>query len=142
MKEVIDINLLADEKNEVAALFNKEAMNQYEEQIVAVPVDYFNSFPEKLIAKIQAKKKPSLILTFNKLSIAAAIMILLVGSYFFVNKYNNSANDTVAIHEIPTAELDAYVSNNEWIADAEIQTEINKLGLNLDSDDKSKDSID
>ena len=142
MKEEIDINLLADEKNEVAALFNKEAIKQFEEQIGTVPADYFNSFSEKIVTKIQAKKKPSLILTFNKLSIAASIMILLVGSYFFVNKYNDNANDAIAIHEIPTAELDAYVSNNEWIADAEIQTEINKLGLNLDSDNKSKDSID
>jgi hypothetical protein len=142
MKEANDINLLAEEKNQVAALFNKEAMNQYEEQIGTVPADYFNSFPEKLVAKIQAKKKPSLILQLNKLSIAAAIMLLLVGSYFFVNKYNNSANNAVAIHEIPTSELDAYVSNNDWIVDAEMQTEINKLGLNLDSDNKSKDSID
>jgi hypothetical protein len=142
MKEANDINLLAEEKNEVAALFNREAIKQFEEQIGTVPADYFNSFSEKIVTKIQVKKKPSLILQLNKLSIAAAIMILLVGSYFFVNKYNNSANNAVAIHEIPTAELDAYVSNNDWIVDAEMQTEINKLGLNLDSDNKSKDSID
>ncbi len=142
MKEANDINLLAEEKNEVTALFNKEAMTQFEEQISMVHADYFNSFPEKLVAKIQVKKKPSLILKLNKLSIAAAIMILLVGSYFFVNKYNNNANNAVAIHEIPTVELDAYVSNNEWMADAEMQIEINKLGLNLESDTKSKDSID
>jgi hypothetical protein len=69
-------------------------------------------------------------------------LVLFVGSYFFVNKYKSSSYTAVAIHEIPTVELDTYVSNNEWIVDAEMQTEINKLGLNLESDNKSKDSID
>ena len=54
----------------------------------------------------------------------------------------DNSNKSIAIHEIPTAELDSYVSNNEWMADAEMQIEINKLGLNLDTDNKSKDSID
>ena len=55
---------------------------------------------------------------------------------------DNINNTSIAIHEIPTAELDSYVSNNEWMADAEMQTEFNKLGLNLDIDIRSKDSID
>jgi predicted house-cleaning NTP pyrophosphatase (Maf/HAM1 superfamily) len=48
---------------------------------------------------------------------------------------------TIAIHEIPTAEIDSYVSNNEWMDDAEMQMEINNVGLNLDIDNSSKDSI-
>jgi hypothetical protein len=70
MKEANDINFLAEEKNEVTALFNKEAIIQFEEQISMVPANYFNTFPEKIVPKIQVKKKPSLLMQLNKLSIA------------------------------------------------------------------------
>jgi hypothetical protein len=59
-----------------------------------------------------------------------------------VSTYYINNTSTIAIHEIPTVEIDAYVSNNEWMADAEMQMEINKIGLNLDVDNSSKDSID
>jgi hypothetical protein len=47
----------------------------------------------------------------------------------------------IAIHEIPTAEIDLYVSNNEWMNEADMEMEINNIGLNLDIDNSSKDSI-
>lgn len=140
MLEHNDISSLDQEKNEVQALFNQESIDQFEKQVSNVPENYFEHFAENVFTKIQEKKKPSLFIRFSKLSVAASIIFIVVGSYFVVSKYNNN-NAAIAIHEIPTAELDAYVSNNEWITYPEIQTEINSIGLNLEEDNSSKDSI-
>ncbi|MEY4332888.1 MAG: hypothetical protein RLZZ196_1626 [Bacteroidota bacterium] len=141
MSEQNNISAIKEEKNEVQALFNQESIDQFEKQVSTVPENYFEQFSENILTKIQEQKKPSLLIRFGKLSVAAAILFLVIGSYFVVTQYNMNDVTTIAIHEIPTAELDAYVSNNEWMTDAEMQTEINNVGLNLDIENSSKDSI-
>ncbi len=141
MSEQNNISSIDQEKNEVQALFNQESIDQFEKQVNTVPENYFEQFSENILTKIQEKNKNSLLIRFGKLSVAAAILFLVIGSYFVVTQYNMNDVTTIAIHEIPTAELDAYVSNNEWMTDAEMQTEINNVGLNLDIENSSKDSI-
>lgn len=141
MSEQNNISAIKEEKNEVQALFNQESIDQFEKQVSTVPENYFEQFSENILTKIQEKKKPSILIRFGKLSVAAAILFLVIGSYFVVTQYNMNDVTTIAIHEIPTAELDAYVSNNEWMTDAEMKTEINNVGLNLDIENSSKDSI-
>lgn len=142
MSEQNNISSLDQEKKEVQALLNQQAVAEFEMQINTVPENYFEQFSENIIFTIQKKKKPSLLIRLSKLSVAAAILFLVAGSYFLVSTYYLNNASTIAIHEIPTIEIDAYVSNNEWMADAEMQMEINKIGLNLDVDNSSKDSID
>jgi hypothetical protein len=141
MSEQNNISAIKEEKNEVQALFNQESIDQFEKQVSTVPENYFEQFSENILTKIQEQKKPSLLIRFGKLSVAAAILFLVIGSYFVVTQYNMNDVTTIAIHEIPTAELDAYVSNNEWMTDTEMQMEINNIGLNLDIENSSKDSI-
>ncbi len=142
MSEQNNISSLDQEKKEVQALLNQQAVAEFEMQINTVPENYFEQFSENIIFTIQKKKKPSLLIRLSKLSVAAAILFLVAGSYFIVSTYYINNASTIAIHEIPTVEIDSYVSNNEWMADAEMQMEINKIGLNLDVDNSSKDSID
>ena len=142
MSEQNNISSLDQEKKEVKALLNQQTVAEFEMQINTVPENYFEQFSENIVFTIQKKKKPSLLIRLSKLSVAAAILFLVAGSYFIVSTYYISDASTIAIHEIPTVEIDSYVSNNEWVADAEIQMEINKIGLNLDVDNSSKDSID
>lgn len=142
MSEQNNISSLDQEKKEVEALLNQQAVAEFEMQINTVPENYFEQFSENIVFTIQKKKKPSLLIRLSKLSVAAAILFLVTGSYFIVSTYYISNVTTIAIHEIPTVEIDAYVSNNEWMADAEMQMEINNIGLNLDVDNSSKDSID
>jgi predicted dinucleotide-binding enzyme len=142
MSEQKNISSLDQEKKEVEALLNQQAVAEFEIQINTVPENYFEQFSENIVFTIQKKKKPSLLIRLSKLSVAAAILFLVAGSYFLVSTYYINNTSTIAIHEIPTVEIDAYVSNNEWMADAEMQMEINKIGLNLDVDNSSKDSID
>ncbi len=129
------------EKEIVQNIFSKESIHSFEEQVNTVPENYFEQFPTRVLSKIQQKKKPTLIVQLGRLSIAAAFIIIIAGAYF-LNANNTIEKTSIALHEIPTEEIDSYVSNNEWMADAEMQTEFNKLGLNLDIDIRSKDSID
>jgi hypothetical protein len=129
------------EKEIVQNIFSKESIHSFEEQVNAVPENYFEQFPTMVLSKIQQKKKPTLIVQLGRFSIAAAFIIIIAGAYFF-NANNTIEKTSIALHEIPTEEIDSYVSNNEWMADAEMQTEFNKLGLNLDIDIRSNDSID
>jgi hypothetical protein len=128
-----------EEEKQLEAIINKANFTSFEEQIATVPTNYFEQFPAGVLHSIQ-KGKTSSIISLGRLSIAAAVLFIVAGSYFFITK-DNINNTSIAIHEIPTAELDSYVSNNEWMADAEMETEINKLGLNLDEETLSKDSI-
>ena len=141
MSEQNNISSLDQEKKEVQALLNQQAVAEFEMQINTVPENYFEQFSENIVFTIQKKKKPSLLIRLSKLSVAAAILFLVTGSYFIVSRYYISNVTTIAIHEIPTVEIDSYVFNNEWMADAEMQMEINNIGLNLDVDNSSKDSI-
>jgi hypothetical protein len=141
MSEQNNISAIKEEKNEVQALFNQESIDQFEKEVSTVPENYFEQFSENILTRIQEKKKPSLLIRFSKLSVAAAILFLVIGSYFVVTQYNMNDVTTIAIHEIPNEEIDSYVSNNEWMADAEMQMEINNIGLNLNIDNASKDSI-
>jgi hypothetical protein len=141
MSEQNKISTIEEEKNEVHALFHQQSIAEFEKQVNTVPENYFEQFSENILTRIQEKKKSSLLIRFGKLSVAAAILFLVIGSYFVVTQYNMNDVTTIAIHEIPSAEIDSYVSNNEWMDDAEMQMEINNVGLNLDIDNSSKDSI-
>ncbi len=141
MSEQNKISTIEAEKNEVHALFHQQSIAEFEKQVNTVPENYFEQFSENILARIQEKKKPSLLIRFGKLSVAAALLFLLIGSYFVANKYKTNDTNAIAINEIPTTEIDTYVSNNEWMADAELQMEINNVGLNFDIDNASKDSI-
>jgi hypothetical protein len=141
MSEQHKISTIDEEKNEVHALFHQQSIAEFEKQVNTVPVNYFEQFSENILFTIQEQKKPSLLIRFGKLSVAAAILFLVIGSYFVVSQYNMNDVTTIAIHEIPTAEIDLYVSNNEWMNEADMEMEINNIGLNLDIDNSSKDSI-
>ena len=132
---------MQEEEEIVQNIFSKESIHSFEEQLNTVPANYFEQFPTNVLSRIQQKKKPALIVQLGKLSIAAIFLIIIAGAYFF-NANNTLEKTSIALHEVPTEEIDSYVSNNEWMADAEMQTEFNKLGLNLDIDITSKDSID
>ncbi|MFM1756021.1 MAG: hypothetical protein RL621_954 [Bacteroidota bacterium] len=141
MSEQHKISTIDEEKNKVHALFHQQSIAEFEKQVNTVPANYFDQFSENIVITIQEQKKPSLLIRFGKLSVAAAILFLVIGSYFVVSQYNMNDVTTIAIHEIPTAEIDLYVSNNEWMNEADMEMEINNIGLNLDIDNSSKDSI-
>ena len=133
---------MQEEKDIIENLFTKTSIKSFEEQIKTVPENYFDQFPAQLLTKVHQKKKPSMIIQLGSLSIAAAFLLIVAGSYFWTSINNTKENTSIAIHEISTEEIDSYVSNNEWMVDAEMQSEINKLGLNLEENNQSKDSID
>ena len=132
---------MQEEKEIIQNIFSKESIHAFEEQVNAVPENYFEEFPIALVSRIQEKKKPNLIIQLGRISIAAALIMIIAGVYLF-NSKNSKETTSIALHEVPSEEIDSYVSNNEWMVDAEMQSEINKLGLNLEENNQSKDSID
>jgi predicted PurR-regulated permease PerM len=123
------------------AIFSKELLHDREDKIVKVPNDYFESFPSLMLEKIKSKRKPAIIFTIGRIAAAAAVLLIVVSTYLYIQSNNiNDTQNRIAINEIPTSELDAYVNNYEWVMEAELQNEINSIGINFENKKLSKDS--
>ena len=68
------------------------------EETFTVPQGYFESFPDKLINKIHQHQKPQIVrISFGKrLMLAAAVMIVLVVSWFSIKLYAPTNTDFLA----------------------------------------------
>ena len=142
-KTPIDSTLEAD-KAMIEQLLSKDLLSQFDTAMKEVPAGYFEQFPETILLKIKSAEKPKAAKLFNigRWSMAAAVLLIIASTFIFIQK-SKTENQiaTIAIHEIPTAEIDAYVNSNEWIAEVDIQNEINKIETNLEAGPLSKDSI-
>jgi len=144
-KEVMEnkeqIKEIEDDKALVEALLSESVLIDFNKKQQETPSYYFERFPDDLLMKIKAQQKPVPVFHIGKMAVAAAVIFLVATTYFFIEKSNqNLQKESIALHEIPTAELDSYVNNNEWVAEAELQNEINNLGINFESNNLSKDS--
>lgn len=141
--EPID-STLKEDKAMMEQLLSTEALSQFDAAMHEVPAGYFEQFPESILLKIKATAKPTSakFFTIGRLSMAAAVLLIIASTFIFVQK-NKTDNQiaTIAIHEIPISEMEAYVNNNEWIADVDVQSEINKIETNFETGSLSKDSI-
>lgn len=142
-KTPIDSTLEAD-KAMTEQLLSKDLLSQFDTAMKEVPAGYFEQFPETILLKIKSAEKPKAAKLFSigRWSMAAAVLLIIASTFIFIQK-SKTENQiaTIAIHEIPTAEIDAYVNSNEWIAEVDIQNEINKIETNLEDGSLSKDSI-
>ncbi len=142
-KSPID-STLAEDKAMIEQLLSKEALIQFDAHMNEVPTGYFEHFPESILLKIQSAEKPKTakLFTIGRLSMAAAILLIIASTFIFVQKNKlDSPLASIAINEIPTSEMEAYVNSNEWIAEVDVQSEINKIETNFETNPLSKDSI-
>ena len=145
MEQEYTKSALTADKALIESILSKEALMQFESNIQKVPDAYFDQFSDSLFDRIKKTKQTSSakIFSLGSLSIAATVLLIMVSGYFLVQK-NRVLNDqiaVIAIHEIPIAEIDDYISNNEWIAEVDVQNEINKIETNFETSNMSKDSI-
>ncbi len=144
MKNDTIVSTLEEEKALLEQLLSKEALSEFDAHVKEVPAGYFEQFPDAILLKIKAAKKPTSakLFTIGSISMAAAVLLIIASTFIFVQRNKTDSQiATIAIHEIPTSEMEAYVNNNEWIAEVDIQTEINKIETNLETSSLSKDSI-
>jgi hypothetical protein len=72
---------------------------------------------------------------WGQLAIAASFFTVVALTYIRIesNRQKNEVATTITIQDIATTEIEAYVKDNEAIAEIDWQTEINKEGSNLEA---------
>ena len=121
------------------------------------PLNYFESFPDQLMNRIESEKRqklekknakifflPSFMQPLNRLAIAAAFIIVVGGSFIFLNNSVSKktqagivAND-ISIQELSNEEIESYVDANEWIAEIDVQAQMQKENAKLSTLDEKQ----
>ena len=150
-------NSLEQDRAWAESLLNKQSLSQLNASMTEVPVHYFESFPDKLMSKIanerleKLEKKnakifflPSFMQPINRWAVAAAFIIIVGGSFIFLNNSVSKkiqapivAND-ISLQELSSEEIESYVDANEWIAEIDVQAQMQKENLRLSSLDEKQ----
>jgi predicted house-cleaning NTP pyrophosphatase (Maf/HAM1 superfamily) len=139
------------------SLLNKQNLSQFNLSTTEAPLNYFESFPDQLMNRIESEKRqklekknakifflPSFMQPLNRLAIAAAFIIVVGGSFIFLNNSVSKktqagivAND-ISIQELSNEEIESYVDANEWIAEIDVQAQMQKENSKLSSLDEKQ----
>ena len=150
-------NSLEQDRAWAESLLNKQSLSQLNASMTEVPVHYFESFPDKLMSRIanerleKLQKKnakifflPSFMQPMNRWAVAAAFIIIVGGSFIFLNNatYKKIESSMVAsninLQEISIEEIETYVDANEWIAEIDVQAQMQKENAKLSSLDEKQ----
>jgi hypothetical protein len=134
-----------DMENESISKGLEAALKSFESKTNQVPVGYFDQFEFALMEKIKAEgqvpQKTRILSIFSnqkKYLVAASLVLAIATGYLYFNKTEN-INDAVAkvetidIETLPDELIEAYVNNNELIAEVEWNSAIEATGTNLTS---------
>jgi len=150
-------NSLEQDRAWAESLLNKQSLSQFNASKIKAPLNYFESFPDQLMSRIEAEKRqkmkkknakifflPSFMQPLNRLAIAAAFIIVVGGSFIFLNNSVSKktqapivAND-ISLQELSSEEIESYVDANEWIAEIDVQAQMQKENLRLSSLDEKQ----
>jgi len=132
-------------ENESISKGLEEALKSFESKTKQVPVGYFDQFEHDLMQKIkeeaQAPQKAHIVslLTNQKMYlVAASLLFAIVTGSILMNKAENTSDsiakvETIDIETLPDELIEAYVNNNELVAEVEWNTAIEATGTNLTS---------
>ena len=150
-------NSLEQDRAWAESLLNKQNLSQLNTSTTEAPLNYFESFPDQLMNRIESEKRqklekknakifflPSFMQPLNRLAIAAAFIIVVGGSFIFLNNSVSKktqagivAND-ISIQELSNEEIESYVDANEWIAEIDVQAQMQKENSKLSSLDEKQ----
>ena len=150
-------NSLEQDRAWAESLLNKQSLSELNASKTEAPIHYFESFPEKLMNRIEAEKRqkmekknakifflPSFMQPLNRLAIAAAFIIVVGGSFIFLNNSVSKktqagivAND-ISLQELSNEEIESYVDANEWIAEIDVQAQMQKENVKLSTLDEKQ----
>lgn len=130
-------------ENESISKALEEALKSFEAKTKQLPAGYFDQFELDLMQKIKAEKqapqKARIVTLFSKQQkylVAASLLFAIATGYLFFNKTENT-NDSIAkvetidIETLPDELIEAYVNNNELVAEVEWNSAIEAVGTNL-----------
>lgn len=133
-------DLLKQDQQWVESIIEKDHLNRFNSTNTDAPINYFESFPDRLMQRIQMEKnnhtKPSLFKMFflqpyGKIAVAASFILIVAGTYL-LNTANKAKTVTVSIQEISIDEMKNYVNNNEAIAELDFDYVIKKESASLE----------
>ncbi len=150
-------NSLEQDRAWAESLLNKQSLSELNASKTEAPIHYFESFPEKLMNRIESEKRqkiekknakifflPSFMQPLNRLAIAAAFIIVVGGSFIFLNNSVSKktqasivAND-ISLQELSNEEIESYVDANEWIAEIDVQAQMQKENVKLSTLDEKQ----
>jgi len=130
-------------ENESISKGLEEALKSFDTKTKQLPAGYFDQFELDLMQKIKAqkqgpKKAPivTLFLEHKKYLVAASLLFGIVTVSLFLNKAENTNDsivkvETIEIENLPDELIEAYVNNNELVAEVEWNSAIEAVGTNL-----------
>jgi hypothetical protein len=138
-----DMNDINDMENESISKALEEALKSFETKTKQVPAGYFDQFELDLMQKIktekQAPQKARIVTLFSnqkKYLVAASLLFAIATGYLFFNKAENTTTqiakvEIINIETLPDELIEAYVNNNELVAEVEWNSAIETVGTNL-----------
>ncbi len=150
-------NSLEQDRAWAESLLNKQSLSELNASKIDAPFNYFESFPDQLMSRIESEKRqkiekknakifflPSFMQPMNRWAVAAAFIIVVGGSFIFLNNSVSKktqapvvAND-ISLQELSSEEIESYVDANEWIAEIDIQAQMQKENSKLSSLDEKQ----
>ena len=119
----------------------EKALERFKAKNDEVPQGYFDQFELELMRKIQsqnhAPKQANIISLFakqKKYLVAASLLFAVATGYLFYNQPTTtsiSTNEMVQIESLPDEVIEAYVDNNELVAEVEWNSAIESAGASI-----------
>jgi hypothetical protein len=134
-----------DKENESISKGLEEVLKSFESKTKQVPAGYFDQFELDLMGKIKAEEQTpqkarivSLLSNQKKFLVAASLLFAIVTGSLFMNKAENTTAPIakvamIDIETLPDELIEAYVNNNELVAEVEWNSAIEAAGNNLTS---------
>jgi len=143
MEHLMEKDSLEQDQQWVESIVKKDHLNRFNLTNTDAPFNYFETFPDQIMKRIQLEKnyntntsavKIFFINHYAKMAVAASFIILIVGAYMFNNTtMKMEPLTTVSIQEIPNEEMTNYVTNNEAIAELDFDLIIKKENSSLEN---------
>jgi hypothetical protein len=130
-------------ENESISIELVEALKSFDTKTKQVPPGYFDQFELDLMQKIkaqkQAPKKASVVTLFSnhkQYLVAASLVLAIATGLLFLNQGGSNTTsmakvETIEIETLPDELIEAYVINNELVAEVEWNSAIEAAGTNL-----------
>ncbi len=143
MEHLKEKDSLEQDQQWVESIVKKDHLNRFNLTNTDAPFNYFETFPDQIMKRIQLEKNKTtnssavkifFINHYAKMAVAASFIILIVGAYMFNNTtMKMEPLTTVSIQEIPNEEMTNYVTNNEAIAELDFDLIIKKENSSLEN---------
>ena len=150
-------NSLEQDRAWAESLLNKQSLSELNASKSEAPIHYFESFPDQLMSRIEEEKReklekkngkifflPAFLQPMNRWAVAAAFIIVVGGSFIFLNNSVSKKTEApmvvnnINLQDISIEEIETYVDANEWIAEIDVQTQMQKENARLSSLDEKQ----